>query len=330
MPAAKFLKYGLIGGGVILGLALILMLGLAFLNTFAVSTGLESTGTSGGFAPQSMEVATDAAYETSRSTYPSPDPSPTPGGYIDDLEGYELTDYTGRATTDRFAEACATLRTLKADSRFHFRSLRERTNTCRATFFASEADATAARGELATIADLRLARETRSVTALRARVASEIELIRSRLSSIQRTIREAETDYDELRALARDERDTASLTKAITDKVTTLEMLRQRELQLIKQLTARERHAQELAERIGMAQFSITIDRRIPITDEDEHRWARAWEQFTDQLAFMRIALTAYLGIFILWVVQTTIYLAIVLVFVRGLWAAGRYLWRRR
>ena len=168
------------------------------------------------------------------------------------------------------------------------------------------------------------------MTALRARVSSEIELLRARLASIQTTINEAEADYDELRSIAREVRDTASLTKAITDKVNTLEMLRQRELQLTKQLTARERQAQELAERIDMAQFSITIDRRFPITDADEHRWANAWEQFTDQLAFVRIALTAYLGIFILWVVQATIYLAILLLFIRGLWAAGRYLWQRR
>ena len=326
MPAAKLVKIAMIAGGGLLALLALLFVGWGVINLTATSTGLQTESTTSGFAPGVARVQSDALGGGQGTI--SYQPSPTP--YTHNLEAYETTDYRGHAQTERFAEACATLRTLKAEERFHFQSLTERRNQCSATFFTEEVHAADARAALARIDSIDLSRTTRSVTRLRARIDSQIDILEDRLRTIETTLTEAEADYDALRVLAREERDTESLTRAITDKIEVMEMLSERETRLTQQLTRLHRQAQDLEERLGMVKFNVSVERLFPIMNEDRHRFARAWDRFSDQLTFMGIALTAYLATFLLWMVQAVIYLAIVLVFARLLWFAVRLLWRRR
>tara|TARA_B100000745_G_scaffold299347_1_gene249982 strand:- start:4244 stop:5287 length:1044 start_codon:yes stop_codon:yes gene_type:complete len=332
----KLKQYGVPGLAVVGALALLMVVfggfnsfhpsGIGFSDSATVQNmpGVPSMGRGGSFGAEKMFYAEEMAIEGGY-IQPIPDPSP----YVPELEKYETTDYRVSARTRQFDEACSLLRALKADTRIDFKSISEGLNRCSGTFYADEAQSAWVLDKLNGIAGVEINRQTVSVTRHRENLQTEAGVLREQLAVVERTLTQAESQYEEITEVARVASDASALTEAIRDKLSMIKTLNNERIQLLARLRSISQQSSDLEERIGVVAFSASFTRSYPVDlDENSRKWEAAWENLNDAFIDFMMAFTVNLGIFLLKVIQYVVYGLILLVFVRVGYRVVRRLWQ--
>jgi len=339
----KFVRFGLIG---ISGLAFVF---IAIIILFIIQNSLtSSTGFSGGdtkfYGPTASMGAPSFSNSLSGrgammqdsvsmmevdSTYYYP-PVPTPGGYTSGLESYETSSYKVFARTKEFDALCGTLTTLKGDTKIHFKTLTSSTNNCYATFFVAEEKVGSVLTTLTSYRGVEVTRDTESVTRHKAQLESQTSIVQQQLTSVQRSLTAAETQFDEIAAFAKTSNSPETLAQAIREKLTMIDTLTQRKISLTDQLNNLYQQAADLNERLDVVQFDVNITRAIPlVTDKYERQWDQAWENLQDEFTSTLIGITASFGVFLLWMLRLGLYLLILIVVLRGFWKFANVVWMK-
>ncbi len=195
----KFVKFGLIGVGILFLLFIVLSVIFTSLNSARSGLSMDSMGVQ---APMGMSASNKAFFETEEvsvardsSYHPS---EPTPDDYTSGLESYETTDYSVSGRTKDFDNFCSDLTQLKTDGEIHFKTLRESTNHCSATFYAPEQRVEGVLASLSAYRGVEYARDTSSVTRHRQNLQSRTNILQQQLASVSRSLTMAETQFDEL------------------------------------------------------------------------------------------------------------------------------------
>ena len=318
----KFIKFAGIGLLILVVLYIIIVGITSFLAT---STGLSSNdfsysiprgGIGGGTNGMSAPALDGYTMESESSYYM---PTPAPSEYTADLEKYETTAYSVTARTKQFDEVCDMLTSLKSDTQVHFKSLNESTNNCRATFFVDENKASEVLNNLTAFSGVEYTRNTVSVTRHRQQIQSQTDILKQQLASVQRSLTAAETQFDEIADFARQNKDAATLSQAINQKLNNINNLTQQKINLTSQLNRLYQQAADLNERMDVVQFDVNINRSNPIyVGKYEREWEAAWENLKDTYNQTLINLSAFFGTFLLIVLQGIIYLLVLIVVLRG------------
>lgn len=281
-------------------------------------------GSSDGFATPEAAVMDEMAYR-GKMVMPAPNPS-TP--YVPNLESYETTDYRASALTTAFDPACSLLRALKEDEGIHYRSLSEDTNYCSAVFFADEGRADEVRDRISSIDNVVIERSTVSVTRAREDILDQVDVLRAQLAHTEATLTTVTEQYGDIVALAYQVGEPSALNRAIQSQYEILDSLNQRRLYEANQLQALLQQSADLEERIGKVMFSVSVRRANPVSpDKYDRVWAEAWQELRDAFVETLVALTAGLGMFVLWLFQLIAYVAILVIIGRFLYASLRRLW---
>lgn len=313
---------------IIAALVVVLLLLWGIVNFMSSSTGL--SGDSVSFRNQGIQenAVAPAAMDIAQGGF-APPTTPNTGGYTANLEQYETTDYQVTGRVKAFELFCDTLETLKADDRYDFRTLQSSLNNCRATFYSEEQYANDVLTQLQQYEGVQTSRITESVTRHREQIQSRSNIIRQQLNSVTSTLYEAEQAYDEIAAFARAERDTETYSEAITEKLRQVDQLTQRKISLTSQLDTLAQQAADLNERVGVVQINVSVSRSYTLNpDKAAREWEQAWEMLTDTWTSFGIWLTVYLGIFLLFVAQWSLYLVILLVLARLGYKLARRIWK--
>lgn len=314
---------------------------LAFILSVTGQTGLSSVQPSyDGYSKQGMAVSSAPAMmmgddmaiemeEMGREMMYYPSPIPQPDTNVTNLETYETTDYYVSARTRQFDEFCSSVRSLKVEERFEFRSISENTNSCSATFYTAEENVDEVLNRFGQFSGVEISRTTNSVTRQKERLESQTNILHQQLASVERTLAGAEVQFDQIIRVAEASNDASELADAIREKLQMVDSLTQRKISLTSQINNLYRQAQDLDERIGVVQFSVNIQRSLPIyPNQDDRKWEQAWKNLGDEYTNTLIGLTSQLGVFLLKVVQYGVYLLILFVIVRFGWKFAQKLWR--
>lgn len=328
----KFVRFALVG---LSGMFLMVIIFWVIANLFTQSTGLSSDSmyTTSSGAPSIdrdfvMDMNNKVSYqEVGSSYYP---PVPTPDGYTSGLETYETTSYNATARTKAFDALCDTLTSLKSDSAVHFKTLNTTPNRCSATFFVATEKVTSVLATLRAFSEVEIVQNTSSVTRHKQQLESQVQVLEQQLASVSRTLTATEIQFDEIATFARAENDAATLSKTIREKLSLTEQLTQQKINLTAQLNQLYQQAADLNERINVVEFSVTIDRAVPlIPNKYEREWDAAWEDLKDTFTDTLIGISTFFGIFLLWVIRLGLYLLVLIVLARGLWKFAKLVWSR-
>ncbi len=327
----KYVRFASIGVVALL----IIVITLLVLNTFssARSTGLSDTYEM-GYAPTVStgavgKVANDSRdFAQAESSYYRPEP--VPDGYTSDLESYETTEYNISAHTKQFDELCNALATLKADSEIHFKYLNTSINSCQALFYVEENKSDNVLSALTTFQGVEVSRGTESVTRHRQQIQTQTGILEQQLASVERTLATAETQFDEIAEFARANKEASVLSQTIREKLTLIDSLTQRKINLTSQLNQLFQQATDLEEKLDVVQFSVAIYRSYPIHPQKNlQKWEQAWEELKDAYTDTLIGLSAFFGIFLLWTLRLTLYLLVLIVILRGVWKFIQYILKK-
>lgn len=339
----KFVKFGSIALLALVGLLILLLITAVLvsnINKSTVTSGSRSYEDSYDFVtlPQSDSSYSNSYIESDSmnmemvESYYVPDTYST--GYSSDLESYETTTYSVTGKIKQFDELCSTLKTLKGDSQIHFKSIYETTNNCRANFYVEEARANDVLASLTSFSGVEYTRNTSSVTKHREQLQSQTYILKQQLTSVQKSLTAAETEFDEIAEFAKNANDAATLSEAIKQKLSLVETLTQKKISLTSRLNNLYQQSAELEERMNVIEFSVNITRSNPIyINKDSQKWENAWQDLKDTYTDTLIGLTAFLGVFLLTGIQYLIYLTIVIsvliIVIRGFWKIIKFIWKK-
>lgn len=316
----------------------IILLTLASLNS--ASTGI-SSNTVGGFQSPSMDISMDGNYVMDRgesiskvaypeSSLPYYPPAPTQDEYTTNLESYETTNYNVSARTKQFDEMCNSLTTLKNNSEIHFKSINSSMNNCSALFYVPAAKVESVLSTLTAFKGVEITRDTESVTRHRAQIQSQTTILQQQLTSVENSLTAAETQFNEIAEFARENKDAATLSLTIREKISLVENLTQQKINLVSQLNQIHQQAADLEERLNVVAFSVNINRSYPIyINEQSQKWENAWEDLKDEFTNTGINLTIIFGVFLLRALQFAIYGLVIIVVIRAFWKFVQMLWSK-
>lgn len=332
----KFVRFGLFGIGTLFGLFVLLLI---VMNMLTTSTGL--SGTDIGYTPtgtptfnnslgrDSMMMQDSEGMMEAESSYYYP-PVPAPDGYTSGLESYETSSYLVTAHTKEFDALCDTLTTLKRDAQIHFRTLTSSTNNCYATFFVAEEKVESVLATLTAYRGVEVTRDTESVTRHKQRLESQTAILEQQLARVESSLTAAQTQLDRLNQVFNSSDDVTRLSSEVTKSLQYIDQLTQRKINLISQLDNIYQQSADLAERMEVVQFDVNIIRAIPlITNKYERQWDQAWEDLKDEFTNTLIGITAFFGVFLLWILRFGLYLLVLIVVLRGLWKFGKVVWKK-
>lgn len=333
----KFIGFGLLG---VFGLVL-LIVAWGVINLMTSSIGLSEDAmyapAGAPTMPDSLSYSRGASmdsddllYKEMESSYYMPPPNPDQTGYTSGLETYETTSYVVSARTREFDQLCDTLATLKAQPDTHFKSLTASTNNCRATFFVEEAAVAGVLDTLNNFSGVEVSRDTTSVTRHKQRLESQTAIIQQQLARTERSLAAAEAQLNRLNELFTTSNEVTKLSGEVTNSLRYIDQLTGQKINYISQLNNLYQQSADLAERIDVVEFSVNINRANPISvGKYERLWDNAWDELKDTYHDTLIGLTAFFGIFLLWLFRITVYLLVLIVIVRGLWKFVQFLWSR-
>lgn len=258
-----------------------------------------------------------------------PEPIPTPGGYTSGLERYETTQYNLSARSRGFDQLCESLETLKAEETIHFKHINTGLNRCDARFFVEEGRVAGVLAQFENNRDVEINRNTESVTRHKERLESQSTIVRQQLASVERTLAEAEVAYDEIVAFARANKDSETLSNAINNKLRQIDQLTSRKINLTSQLDNLAQQAADLNERLDVVEFYASFTRANPIQiGKYDRMWEQAWDELRDRFTGTLIGLSAFFGVFLLYVLQYGLYLLVLIIVARFGWKLVRKIWR--
>ena len=315
------------------GLALVLLILLALM--FRV-VGSSFTALNRGDAPQEAYygkggVDFDSAYATeeslsSRNIVP-PKPS-VPAG--DDAEAFEVTDYYSTIQTHKLDDTCSSVSGLKGFDYVIFESSNEYDQGCSYSFKVKNDHV----DEILTIInDLNPENLTQNTYTIKRQIddyTSEVEVLEKKRASIDETLANAVSAYDEITELATRAQDVESLAKIIDSKINLIERLTQERISINEQLDRLTRAKEEQLDRLAYTFFNVSIyESKYVDGKEIKDSWKAAVQQFVRDLNDILQDVTINLVNIGLRVAQFVIYFFILLLAAKYGWRVAKYLWEK-
>ncbi|MDP3995272.1 MAG: hypothetical protein Q8P78_01500 [bacterium] len=273
----------------------------------------------------------DSAYSTkealsSRNIVPPIPESPTG----DDAEAYEVTDYYATIETRKLDESCGRITALKSLEYVIFESSNEYDQGCSYSFKVKNDNVEQV---LELIEDLNPENLTQNTYTIKRQIddyTSEVDVLEKKRDSIDETLANAVSAYDEIAALATRAQDVESLAKIIDSKINLIERLTQERIAINDRLDRLERSRADQLDRLEYTFFNVSIyESKYVDGQEIKDSWKMAIQQFVRDVNDILQDVTINLVNIALRVGLFVIYFFILLLAAKYGWRAAKYLWER-
>jgi len=319
------------------GLVLVLVIVLALLFRIAGSSfsSLSRSESAKTMYPQTASYGLgDAGYggmaydQTLSSRNIAPPKPGVPAG--DDAEEYEVTDYYASIETRNHDASCDAIANLKSFDYVIFESSGKSDQTCSYSFKVANEHVEEVLGVINGMNPKELSTNTYTIKRQIDDFTSEVDVLEKKRTSIDETLANAVSAYDEITALATKAQDVESLAKIIDSKINLIERLTQERIAINEQLDRLNRAKAEQLDRLAYSFFSVNIyESKYIDGDQIKDSWKAAVQQFVRDLNDILQDVTIHLVNIALRTAQFVIYFFILLLAAKYGWRATKYLWKR-
>lgn len=246
----------------------------------------------------------------------------------DDAEAFEATDYNANIETHRLTDVCGTVKGLKAKSYVVFESANESDRNCYYRFKVEHNNVEEILAVIKSLDPKDLSENTYSIKKQIDDFTSETEILKKKLSSIDKTFESAMKSYDSVTVLATNSKDVASLTKIIDSKIVLIERLTQERLNINSQIDRLERAREEQLDRINFSYFDINIS-EIKFVDwkNISDSWRATIINFVWNINKTLQNSTVDFVVFVVSLIPYILYLLVLIVIAKYGWIVVKKLW---
>ena len=319
-------------GLVILGLMVLWVLANLFTNTF----GRNSIGSIGINAPSMAPVY----YDKSAGEYGAPALSvrnvgdaylpPVDGGYTsgDESEAYEVKNYSTQIETNNKDRDCGAVYALKARTDVIFEYAQEYDRGCTYTFKVKKESVDNVLGIIQDLNPKDLRENSYTIKQEVDDYTSEITILEGKLASLDKTLADAVTSYENITALASRTGDVENLAKIIESKLTIIERLTSARIETANQLERMRRAKNESLDRLLYTYFSVTVyENKYANIEDIRDSWKAAVQEFVRETNVLLQDLSIGLVTLFLTIVKFALYFVILLFVARYGWTFAKKVW---
>lgn len=333
MQLLKFL------GIVVLGLLLLSVAGSVIMgnlngtrNIGPYNTILSQSAPSTGAQPEYYGTDSNVAYDLSIRNVVGISEPPRPGEeYVSgaDAEAFEVKEYRGTIETRNLDLDCDVIQDLKSRGEVVFERANEYERGCSYTFKVANDHVPEILAIIKSLNPRELAESTYTIKRQIEDFTSESEILEKKLASIDATLQNAITAYDDITKLATNVRDVESLAKIIDSKITIIEKLTQERIRTNAELERLTRAKTEQLDRLEYTYFYIDVSENTFIDGRGlADSWKNAVRTFVRDTNLILQKISIGIGILLLRIVQFGIYFIILLFVARFGWRITQKIWQ--
>jgi len=331
------------------GLALItiILLSLAFRLTGSSFRSILNTNKSAltmQGAPGYGGVAMDQAYAESSLSYndgmvglsvrnASPSMPPEPINDIvtgDNAEDFEVTQYNGTIETRNLTNTCASVSNLKTKDYVIFENANEYDKGCNYTFKVRRANVEEILNLIKSLDPKELSENTYTIKKRIEDFTSETEILEKQLDSIDKTLKDAISAYDDITALATKTQNADALAKIIDSKIGIIERLTQQKIYTSAQLERLQRAKDQQLDRLEYTYFYINIfENKFADYDDLKDSWKLAIKEFVRDVNKTLQNVSVGLVALIILTAQYAIYLLLLVLAAKYGWKLVKHIWNK-
>lgn len=319
-------------GIVVVGIV-VLTLAVWFLS-FALRTAL-GTGSYNSYSQSapymSKSVAMDSmGYEeaemlSTRNIMPPVEPGYASG----DAEAFEITQYNGTIRTGDLDGTCDVLEGLKVPEYIIFEDANRQEHNCYYKFKVENEHVDEVLGVIEGLKPETFNSNTHTIKMLVDDYTSEVEILKNKLASVEETLSDAQTAYDELQRLATQTRDAETLAKIIDSKINLIERLTNERISIKERIDRINRSKAEQLDRLAYTFFNVSAYERLIVDVKAiKESWVSEVQRFVREFNGVLQEVTLGLGTFMMRLVQTALYFIIALLVVKYGWRFTKKLWK--
>lgn len=319
----------------IFGLLVVIILAIIVLITgIQYSYRLASRGLSISSNQMAMSPAYDAeeGYFTSdvagvmKSEFmPEPGPGYSTGN---DAEAFEVKRYDATIKSKKLEETCSIIARLKEKAYVIFESSNENDESCSYQFKVEKANAESI---LAVIQDLKPYQLNTNITSIKAsveNVQTEIDILNKKLESVEKTLEEAQTAYDEISQLATSKEDAETLAKIIDSKLNLIEKLTNERMNIKSQIDYYNKNKADQLDQLDYTFFSVYIEKDLIFDWKAiKDNWKYETRQWVGDLSGAIQAISLNLVLYLAYVLLGMIYLFVSVFFLKWAWHGIKKIW---
>ena len=277
------------------------------------------------------EMAMDSAMPmmSARNVMPTMDSSSN--NYIgDNAEDFEVTEYNGYIETTNLEQTCEKINVLKPLDYVIFENANQQEKNCYYTFKVKK-DKTS---EILTIIEELNPKElSENIYTIKGRIddyTSETDILKKKKSSIEKTLAEATTTYDEITELARTNKDIESLAKVIDSKLNIIERLTQNIININAQLERLERSKQLQLDKLNYTRFSVNItEKKYFDINQIKDSWFNSIRTSINDINKAIQGISVNLLAFFILLLQYSVYFFIVILVAKLYWKWVKGIWKK-
>ncbi len=315
------------------GLILLSILLVNFLGFGGPSRGFGTMGESAMIptmytGTETLGAPTLSARNVSDSYMP-----PIDGGYTagDVSEAFEVKEYSAQIETRNLTRDCDAVHALKTRTDVIFEHANTYTHGCTFTFKVKKGSVDEV---LALIQNMDPRDLTESTYTIKREVddyTSEITILENKLATLDKTLADAITSYENITALATNRGDVENLAKIIESKLSIIERLTLLRIETVNALERVERTKGEALDRLEYTYFTVSVYENT-FVDGDTIRdsWKAAVRTFVqDANTLVQDISIGLLGLFLL-IVKFALYFVILLITARVGWTFAEKIWHTK
>lgn len=333
-------------GIVLLGIIALLFLQSLY-QTFSLSSGIQGgVQTIGYGAPSTKSMGMPMMYdgdygyaedavETSlsyRNVASESMPVPIPDGGFStgsDAEAYEVTSYSATIEARDIDRVCSDIMNLKGREEVIFENVYEYERGCSYTFKVLHDAVGSVLDTLNALNPRELSENTYTIKRQIDDYTSEIDILRNKLATIEKTLEEALVAYEDVTGLAARTQNVESLAKIIDSKLQVVERLTNERINVISHIERIERSKANELDRLTYTYFTVSVYESAYFDGEAlADSWKHAVRKMVTDVNMILQSLTVGLGAFVFFILQVLTYLFIGVLVLKYTWRGVKAVWR--
>ncbi len=258
-------------------------------------------------------------------------PYPQPGGSIgSDAEEFEVTEYSASIETRDRDVACAEVSKLKKFEYVIFESANEHDTGCSYTFKVLHNRVEEILAAIEALNPKNLSESTYTIKRQLDDFTSETDILKKKLTSIDKTLSGAIDSYDDITALAIRTQNAEALAKIIDSKIGIIERLTQERINIAAHLERLGRSKAEQLDRLEYTYFHVNVYENKFIDGKSiRDSWKESVKTVVLDVNRVIQDVTINLIALLFVIAQYVLYFFVLLVLAKYLWRATLYIWKR-
>jgi hypothetical protein len=255
-------------------------------------------------------------------------PMPPQGTTGNTAEDFEVTDYNAMIETRNKQDVCSRIASLKSLKHVIFEYAQESDKTCNFTFKVEHARVAEILAVIKNLDPKDLSENTRTIKSEIDDFTSQTEILEKKRASIDETLKNALTAYDQITALAVKTQDASSLAKIIDSKVQLIERMTQERININQQLDYLTKAKADQMDRLDYTYFNVNVYENKFVDGQNiKDSWKAAVKNFFYNINRALQDATLNLVTFVLITIPYIIYALLMVVVIKYGWRWVKKIW---